>query len=94
MAVTHTTFNCEWRASMTPAYRKLFRTLFFMIALGVMTAFVIAQEGNALVLVVYMVGTLVVYGVDHIRVEYKGLTLELGTDSDNGLNTKETEDIE
>jgi hypothetical protein len=79
---------------MTPAYRKLFRTLFFVIALGVMTAFVIAEEGNALVLVVYMVGTLVVYGVDHIRVEYGRLTLELGAEDTYGETSKEAEDKE
>jgi hypothetical protein len=75
---------------MTPAYRKLFRTLFFMIALGVMTAYVIAEEGNATILLVYMIGSLVVYGVDHIRVEYGKLTLELGSESDEQTKDSQT----
>ena len=77
---------------MTPAYRKLFRTLFFVIALGVMTAYVIAEEGNATILVVYMIGSLVVYGVDHIRVEYGKLTLELG--SEDGPDSQSAKDTE
>jgi len=76
---------------MQPAYTKIARTLFYLIALGVMTGYVIAEGGNPTVLLIYMIGTLVVYGVDHIKLEYRNLTFELGNRDTDSQTSKESD---
>ena len=93
MAIAQKRLNINWRCSFVPAYRKVFRTVFFIVALGIMTGYIVLEEGSPVVLSLYIMGVLVVYGVDHIRVEYGKLKLELGSEDEHSQTSKDTEDI-
>jgi len=83
MIVQHGGFRCVGWFQMTPTGRKVFRGLLFMIGAGVisLTAIIKSGELNAGIAIAYLIGSLLVYGVDIERIEFGSLKIQFETDS-------------
>jgi len=76
---------CSGVIDMKPNTRKFARTTLFLIALGVVTIVAILEDGNYRVLIPYVIGVLIVYGVDGVEISYGKAKFRLGdsqTDKD------------
>lgn len=70
--------RCKGRVSLMPTFKKIFRGALFAIIMGVPTIYTVQQGGgvNSVFLVsLFLVGSLLVFGVDIEKVELGKLTI-------------------
>jgi len=82
MIVNHGGFRCVGWFDLSPTSRKIFRGLLFMIGAGTISLVAIVEGGNlnAAIAVAYLVGSLLVYGIDIERIEFGSLKVKFETD--------------
>jgi len=81
--------HCSGVIDMEPNSRKLVRSMLFVIALGVVTIVALVADGNYRVLIPYVIGVLIVYGVDGVEISYGRAKIRLGDSQTDKDETKQ-----
>lgn len=73
--------QCTGRASMAVTYKKLLRTGVFLVALGAVTIVAIEANADWQLLVPYVIGILILFGVEGFEISYGNFTFRFPIDT-------------